>query len=701
MSTHLKSSSVINLLKFKSKQHLPVIVQSEAAECGIACLAMIMSYHGFTTDLSSLRQRFSVSSHGISLKTLSDIASRANLAPRALRLDLEDVGHLATPCILHWGLNHFVVLKKVKRSGVVIHDPASGERIVSTEELSRQFTGVALELTPTNDFKKGEDKQTLKLTDFWSSITGIKRSLINIIILSLLLQCFALLSPFYMQTVVDDVLVKKDESLLLVLAIGFGLLMLVSTGAEVLRQFVVMRLTNTLSMQMSANLFRHLIHLPMKYFSTRHMGDIVSRFESIGSIRSMLSNGMVAVLVDGIMATLTLIAMFVYDSTLSLIVLATLVLYVLLRWAMYRPFRLLNEEAILAGAKENTHFMESIRAAQTIKLFQKESDRQHQWQHKLANVMNAGIRIERWSIGYSTINGLLFGIENIVVIYVAAMAVMNGDLSLGMLYAFLAYKMRFVSSMNGLIDQWIEFKMLDLHLSRLADIVHTKPELPSPDVEQSFDVNTDRVAGKIEVRNLCFRYSEHEPYTLDKVNFVIEAGESVAIIGPSGCGKSTLIKLLMGLIEPTSGEILIDDIPLTKHPHYRKQISSVMQEDQLLSGDLSENIACFEPNVDMAKVRFCAEMACIHQDIERFAMGYQTLVGDMGSSLSGGQKQRLIIARALYREPQILFMDEATSNLDIDNEAQINEHISALNITRIIVAHRPDTIAATERQIRL
>lgn len=701
MSSVSKSSSVLNLLSFSSKQHLPVIVQSEAAECGLACLAMVMSYHGFATDLSSLRQRFSISSHGTNLKTLSDIATRACLAPRALRLDLEDIAHLATPCILHWGLNHFVVLKKVKRSGVVIHDPASGERVISIEELSRQFTGVALELTPTTDFKKGEDKQTLKFSDFWSSITGLKRSLINILILSLVLQGFALLSPFYMQTVVDDVLVKKDENLLLVLAMGFGLLMLVSTGTGVLRQFVVLRLTTMLSMQMSANLFRHLIHLPMKYFSTRHMGDVVSRFESVENIRNMLSNGMVAVLVDGIMATLTLIAMFVYDSTLSLIVLITLVLYILLRWAMYRPFRLLNEEAIIAGAKENTHFMESVRAAQTIKLFQKESDRQHQWQHKLANVMNAGIRIERWSIGYSTINGLLFGIENIIVIYVAALAVMNGDLSLGMLYAFLAYKTRFVSSMNGLIDQWIEFKMLDLHLSRLADIVHTKPEMPSSQTEQNLHTNTKELAGKIEVRDLCFRYSEHEPYILDNVNFVIEAGESVAIIGPSGCGKSTLMKLLMGLIEPTSGEILIDDIPLAKQPHYRRQISSVMQEDQLLSGDLSENIACFEPNIDLAKVQYCAELACVHQDIGRFAMGYQTLVGDMGASLSGGQKQRIIIARALYREPKILFMDEATSNLDVQNEAQISEHISLLNVTRVIVAHRPETIAATERQIRL
>lgn len=689
------------LLNFGRKNRLPVIVQSEAAECGLACIAMVLGYYGFDTDLSALRRRFSISSHGVNLKTLMDIATRSELITRALRADIEDLNQLQTPCILHWGLNHFVVLKKITSRGAIVHDPATGERKIDHSELSQQFTGVVLELSPSSEFKKGEEKQTLKFSDFWTRLVGLKRNLGNILILSLLLQVFALLTPFYMQTIVDDVLVKRDENLLLVLAMGFGLLMLISLGTDVIRKFVVLHLTNSLSMQMSANLFRHLIRLPMNYFSTRHMGDVVSRFESIDSIRSMLSNGMVSALVDGIMAALTLIAMFVYAPKLSVIVLFTLLIYILLRWAMYRPFRLLNEEAIIASAKENTHFMESVRAAQTIKLFQKEADRQHQWQNKLATLMNTEIRIARWGIGYSTINGLLFGIENIIVIYIAALAVMSGDLTLGMLYAFLAYKTRFVSSMDGLIDQWIEFKMLDLHMSRLADIVHTEPEQLTAHSNDTDKLQSTALAGKIEARNISYRYSEHEPYIINKLSFVIHPGESVAFTGPSGCGKSTLLKLLMGLIEPTEGEILIDDKPLKKHSGYRQQIASVMQEDQLLSGDLSENISCFASSMDLDKVQRSAQYACIDKDIQRLAMGYQTLVGDMGSSLSGGQKQRVIIARALYQEPAVLFMDEATSQLDVDNEERINQHISELDITRIIVAHRPDTIAAADRQVSL
>jgi ATP-binding cassette subfamily B protein RaxB len=704
-SPNQPSSLSESLLNFGSNKRLPVIIQAEAAECGLACIAMIVGYYGFETDLPSLRRKFAVSSHGVTLKTLMDIASKSQLAPRALRAELEDLNQLTLPCVLHWGLNHFVVLKQITRKGVVIHDPAIGERKLDNETFSKHFTGIVLELTPTEEFKKGQDKQTLKFRDFWTKVVGLKRNLLNILALSLLLQIFALLAPFYMQTIVDDVLVKKDENLLFVLAMGFGLLMLVSVGTTVLRQFVVLHLTNRLSMQMSANLFRHLIRLPMKYFSTRHMGDIVSRFESIESVRSMLTNGMVSAMVDGIMAILTLVAMFVYDPTLSLIVLATIVIYALLRWIMYRPFRMLNEEAIIAGAKENSHFMESIRAIQTIKLFQKEGDRQHQWQNNLADVMNKEIRIAKWDIGYSTINSLLFGIENILVIYVAALAVMHGDMSLGMLYAFMAYKGRFVDSMDGLISQWIEFKMLDLHLSRLADIVHTEPEKIDQqlnlDLIGAKNTETQRIYGKIEVRNLCYRYSEHEPYVLDNVSFIIQPGEAVAITGPSGCGKSTLLKCLMGLIEPTEGEILIDDTPLHTLPHYRSQIASVMQEDQLMAGDIADNISCFASTIDMEKVEFCAQIACVDEEINRFAMGYQTLVGDMGASLSGGQKQRVIIARAIYREPSILFMDEATSNLDLANEARVNQHIKDFDVTRVIVAHRPDTINSTDRQIEL
>jgi ATP-binding cassette, subfamily B, bacterial CvaB/MchF/RaxB len=693
-----------SLLNFGNAQRLPMILQTEVAECGLACIAMICSFYGHETDLISLRRKFSISSHGASLKYIIDVASKLHFATRAVRCEPQDLTQLATPCILHWGMNHFVVLKKITGQHFIIHDPAVGERKIRDKEFNQQFTGVALELLPTSDFKKEDDTHNLKLSDFWSMIAGLKRSIVQVVLLSFLLQLFALANPFYMQTVVDDVLLRLDTNLLLVLALGFGLLLIIQLATSALREYVILYLSNRMGIQMSANLFRHLIRLPIDYFSKRHMGDIVSRFGSIGAIRKALTSTLVTAVVDGVMAVLTLLAMFLYDIKLTLIVLLVVALYALLRWATYKPFRRLSEESIIASAKENSHFMESVRAIQTIKIFQRENDRQQQWQHKLANSMNKGIEISKWNIGYSTLNGLLFGIENLVVIYFAATAVMGNVISLGMLYAFMAYKGRFISSMDSLITQWMEFKMLNLHFNRLADVVLTEPE--KIDDQEQFSVSEllqqqHTLIGKIEVKNLGYRYSEQEPWIFRNLNFVIHPLETVAITGSSGCGKTTLMKCLMGLIEPTQGQILIDDIPLSQLKSYRSQIAAVMQEDQLMSGDIAENITCFDSSIDMQRAMACAHLACIHHDIEKMPMKYNTLVGDMGSSLSGGQKQRIILARAFYRQPKILFMDEATSHLDVAGEAAVNSNIQHLPITRVLIAHRPETVASAGRQINL
>jgi len=446
------------------------------------------------------------------------------------------------------------------------------------------------------------------------------------------------------------------------------------------------------------------------------MGDIVSRFGSLGNVRNILTSGVVVAVVDGVMALLTLVAMFIYSVKLTLIVIAIVAFYAFIRWMLFHPFRTLSEESIAAGAKEQSHFMESLRAIQTIKLFQRENDRQNQWQNRLANVMNKDIQIARWSIGYGAINGLLFGIENTLIIFFAAKAVMGDVISLGMLYAFVNYKSRFISSMDNLISQWIEYKMLGLHLDRLADITYTPAEkiVDAQEVdwcEQDFDANnvdvftlpeySNPIFGKIEVKNLGYRYSEEESFVFRDLNFVIEKGETVAITGPSGCGKSTLLMCLMGFIEPTEGVILIDDIPLKNQLSYRSQIAGVLQEDQLISGDILENICCYSPNVSQDKAIVCAQLACIHNEISSMPMRYNTMVGDMGSNLSGGQKQRIILARALYRQPKILYLDEATSHLDVENELSVNENIRNIQITRVIVAHRAETIATAQRKIEL
>jgi len=698
-----------NLFAQFSPNKLPVIQQTEASECGLACLAMIASYYGYETDLISLRRRFSISSRGATLKQLMNISAEIELSSRALRLEPEQTNQLQLPCILHWNLNHFVVLKKVKANKFYIHDPAHGERVLSAAEFSKSFTGVALELTPTPEFEQKEEKSRLTLSHFWSRIFGLKRTLIYIFILSLLLQLFSLITPYYMQTVVDDVLLRSDKDLLIALAFGFTLLLIINTLTTLFRELVILNLSSRLNVQMALNVFRHLIRLPMEYFSKRHMGDIVSRFSSLGQIRTLLTTGLIAALLDGLMAIITLIMMFIYSVKLSFIVLFVVLIYGILRALLYRPIRLLTEESITTAAKDSSHFMESVRAIQTIKLFQKENDRQSQWLNKMANTINKGIRLRKWNIGFASANQVLFGIENIVVIYFAATLVMDNLLTVGMLFAFISYKGRFVSSMQNLIEKFIEFRMIGLHFERLADIVYEKQDsmIPKvsalPQLEHVEDINNEanHHSGSISVNQLSYRYDETEAYIFENVNFEIKAGECVAIIGSSGCGKSTLLKCLMGLFPVSQGEILVDNKPLNQAHEYRTQIAAVMQDDQLLSGSIMENIACFDEQINMQQVIICAQIACIHQDILTLPMQYNTLIGDMGSNLSGGQKQRVILARALYRNPKILFLDEATSHLDKQNEAQVNHNIKQLGITRIMVAHRPETIAMADRVIEL
>ena len=529
-------------------RRMPVIIQTEAAECGLACLAMIAGHHGFLTDLSALRARFSLSLKGSNLAQLVRYANDLNLFSRPLRLEVDELSSLKLPCILHWNLNHFVVLQKVEQKGIVIHDPSVGVRKMAFAEVGKHFTGVALELTPT------------------------------------------------------------------------------------------------------------------------------------------------------MMAIATLAMMLLYSPKLTLVVVLAVLLYAMLRSLSYRPLRAASQESLILSAKEQSCFLESIRAVQAIKLFGRELDRQSRWLNLKVDSVNRSVRTQKFMLWFGIANTGLFGIQGLLLFWLGAHTVMDGAFTVGMLFAFTSYSGQFTSRLASLIDKFFSFRMLSLHAERLADIV-----LETAEEDTQHEADATQLQSRIELINVSFRYGQGEPWVVRHLDLVIEPGESVALVGPSGCGKTTLVKLILGVLSPSEGEIRYGGMPIQAlgHRAYRQAMAVVMQDDQLLSGSLSDNISFFDSHADQDRIQACARLAAIHDDIAAMPMGYHTLAGDMGTTLSGGQKQRVLLARALYKSPKVLVLDEATSHLDVERERMVNQSIRALDITRISVAHRPETIAMCGRVVRL
>ena len=567
-----------------------------------------------------------------------------------------------------------------------------GKITLSAEAFSKHFTGICLELTPTSKFEIKQEQARMKFTQLWSSMSGLKSGLLKLVGLSIVLQFFALMAPYYMQWVVDEVLISFDKPLLTVLAIGFALIAIISVVTNAVRSWLILRLSSLLNMQMGVNLLRHLLRLPMNYFESRHIGDIVSRFGSLAQIRERITTGFVETLVDGIMAITVLIMMALYSLKLTAVVLVAIAMYTIVRLALYRPLHQATEEMIQSSAKEQSNFLENIRGMQTIKLFGNESQRQGIWQNRYAEVINSEIRLGRLNISFDSFNKLLFGLENVLVIYFAAIMVMANSLTVGMVLAFIAYKGQLTSRFTNLIEQIIQFKMMRLHLDRIADIALTEQEANREGLMANWE--DDESKGQLTLEDICFSYSDDQAPILNNVNLHLNVGESIAITGPSGSGKTTLMKIMLGLLQPSSGKVMLNgkDITHIGLKNYRRQIAAVMQDDTLLAGSIADNISFFDPQPNYLKIEQCAHMAAIHDDINKMTMGYNSLVGDMGSNLSGGQIQRLLLARALYQSPCVLFMDEATSHLDKDNETKISEQIQHLPMTRIMIAHRQETI---------
>ena len=691
--------SITEKLNFSLRKKTPVILQSEAAECGIACLAMISGFYGLNIDLFNFRQRYGSPSQGVTLLSLSKTGERAGLKSRALSLDIDEIKQLKLPCIIHWGMNQYVVLTKVRKSSFIIHDPALGKRVIGMQEMSNYFTGVALEIWPDQNFQQEQAKSRLRLLDLMRNIVGLKSTLIKIFAFSVVIEAIGLLLPVGTQMVTDHVIMAQDQSLLTVICIGLVSFTLFRTFISMLRAWTSLTLNTLTNIQWQTTLFDHLTSLPLSFFEKRHLGDIQSRFSSLDVIRSTFTNSIVTGIIDTIMTIGLLIMLTLYGGWLVWIVIGFTLCYAIMRLATYRFYRRVSEEQVIKGARSSSHFMESLYGIATIKALNLKERRSQNWLNLNIDACNAGIKQTRFDMMFSGINTLISSIDQVVILWVGALAVIDNNMTLGMFMAFNAYRGQFSQRASSLIDLFMQLRMLSLHNERLSEIVFTEPESEMPPrrvFEQDKGV-------KLEVKNLSYQYDAFTQPVFSNLNIIVEPGESVALVGPSGVGKTTLLKVMCGLLSPTSGDVLADELDINKIGlnNYRLSTACVLQEDRLFSGSISENICGFEDNPDEAFIIECARHSNIHDEIMKMPMGYETIIGELGTGISGGQKQRLLIARALYRKPGILFMDEATSHLDLNNEANINHAISNLSITRIIVAHRPSTIASADRVINL
>jgi ATP-binding cassette, subfamily B, bacterial CvaB/MchF/RaxB len=702
-----------------------LVRQAESGECGLAALAMVASAHGRRFTLRDLRQQLPSASRGTSFARLLQDARALGLAARAVEVEPADLNALRLPAILHWEHRHFVVLQSVGRLGdVVVLDPAVGRRVLTPVELASGFTGYALELWPDGEPTLTRIPPSLNLRRYIAATPGFGRAVGLLLLLSLGLEAAALTAPLLGQWVVDRVIGQQRPELLGVLALTFAAFFTLQFLLGWARGLLAVRFGETLSFEWKRRIFDHLIRLPVRFFAHRHLGDVISRFNATDDIRRTLTSSALEAVLDAVFGLAALAIMLYYAPLLAAIVVLAVCGYAAVRWVTWQPILQASEEGFAFSGKEHAHLVETLRAITPLKLFGAERERSERWKTLAGAVRERRTRVGTITSTLAALTTLIFGLETIAVFYFGASMVMTpgAGMTIGMLVAFVAYKAQFTARMSRFIDHVIDFRMLNLHFERLADIADEAPESVDYDVADADAAGKiavegetaaepvhasgrryDRNAPVLELRDVWFRYADTEPWILRGVNLRVDANEMLAIVGPSGSGKSTLLKLLLGLMPPTRGEVLYRGGPIEASgiAAYRKVVAAVMQDDMLLSGSVAENICFFDADSDMTRIEEASRKAGILKDVLQLPMGFDTQVGDLGNSLSGGQRQRLILARAIYRRPRVLVLDEATSHLDLTTEKLVGRELSAMALTRIVVAHRPATIREAHRVMQL
>ncbi len=675
-----------------ARRRVPFIPQVEAVECGAASLTMVLAYHGRHEPLSAVRRACGVSRDGSTAKNIYYAAVSYGLKPRARSIDLPDLLDVRTPAILHWRMEHFVVLEAMLPDGSArIVDPAVGPRHVLVEELGRSFTGICLELTPTETFEKrkkqgGTSRRIVQL------LRGFGAPLALLAWTALAIDLLAVSTPLATQLLIDRVVGAGRLSWLD--AVGWILLALVALGIaySVLRDVFTLRIRRYLDERLTLEFVGHMFDLPLHFFSQRPTGDLVGRVRSLQALRDLLGAQTAALLVDGVMLVGYLGVMLLFDVQLTAVVLVMAVLYVIAFLASRPGLAEIAQEKELRNAAATANLIGMLRGIATVKAAGGERRARVDWLNTFVGALNAGSRFAlRYQAATTVLTLLKLGAVVLVLLFGARRA-LSGELSIGTLVGFQLLQAGFLGPLQKIVEAILRLQSLPTVLARMDDVLAYAPE-------QSGGTKAPPLAGRIVVEDVTFRYAEQSAPVLQDVSLTIESQTKVAFVGASGSGKSTLAKLILGLYRPSSGRILLDGHELTTLDlaSVRRQMGVVLQETALFGGTVAENIRMSNPDAPMEHVVAAARVAQIHEDIEALPRGYETDLAQQGGTLSGGQRQRLALARAILHRPPILVLDEATSALDAVTEAAIERYLKTRRCTRLVIAHRLSTVRDADR----
>ncbi|EPA9404814.1 peptidase domain-containing ABC transporter, partial [Escherichia coli] len=606
---------------------------------------------------------------------------------------------LKMPCILHWDFSHFVVLVSVKRNRYVLHDPARGRRYLGREEMSRYFTGIALEVWPGSEFQAETQQTRISLRSLINSIYGIKRTLAKIFCLSVVIEAINLVMPVGTQLVMDHAIPAGDRGLLTLISAGLMFFILLRAAVSMLRAWSSLVMSTLINVQWQSGLFDHLLRLPLAFFERRKLGDIQSRFDSLDTLRATFTTSVIGLIMDSIMVVGVFVMMLLYGGYLTWIVLCFTTIYIFIRLVTYGNYRQISEECLVREARAASYFMETLYGIATVKIQGMVGIRGAYWLNMKIDAINSGIKLTRMDLLFGGINTFVTACDQVVILWLGAGLVIDNQMTIGMFVAFSSFRGQFSERVTSLTSFLLQLKIMSLHNERIADIaLHEKEEK-----KHEIEIVAHMGPISLETNDLSYRYDSQSAPIFSALSLSVAPGESVAITGASGAGKTTLMKVLCGLFEPDSGRVLINGIDIRQMGinNYHRIIACVMQDDRLFSGSIRENICGFAEEMDEEWMVECARASHIHDVIMNMPMGYETLIGELGEGLSGGQKQRIFIARALYRKPGILFMDEATSALDSESEHFVNVAIKNMNITRVIIAHRETTLKTVDRVISI